>query len=142
MRSSQCPQWEVSVAVSPRGVAKLASNSELVKLLLFWNRKSSSGTQQRRWQQECNGSRVDIISQGEEMQHTCPQRTRRLSGDKFIFGKISSEMPLLVVESSRMRQSCCIRAHFRKLSKELSAILQWSTNFLSLLMSSLETSSG
>ena len=63
MRSSQCPQWEVSVAVSPRGVAKLASNSELVKLLLFWNRKSSSGTQQRRWQQECNGSRVDIISQ-------------------------------------------------------------------------------
>ena len=74
--------------------------------------------------------------------HTCPQRTRRLSGDKFIFGKISSEMPLLVVESSRMRQSCCIRAHFGKLSKELSAILQWSTNFLSLLMSSLETSSG
>ena len=68
MRSSQCPQWEVSVAVSPRGVAKLASNSELVKLLLFWNRKSSSGTQQRRWQQECNGGRVDIISQGEELQ--------------------------------------------------------------------------
>jgi hypothetical protein len=74
--------------------------------------------------------------------HTCPQRTRRLSADGFIFGKISSEMPLLVSESSRMRQSCCIRAHFRKLSKELSAILQWSTNFPSLLMSSLETSSG
>ena len=33
-----------------------------MKLLLFWNRKSSM-EHSSRWQQECNGGRVDIISQ-------------------------------------------------------------------------------
>ena len=57
---SQWPQWEISVAISL--MAKLANNPELVRAASLLEKKKQSLNRNRQ-QQECNGGRVDIISQ-------------------------------------------------------------------------------